>query len=531
MNFNLTKADVLLINPPWLSKDQNIWHGIKGAMPSLGLLSVAAYLEQQGISVQVLDIHVEKLSAEETKAIIRQVAPKIVGLTVMTATSVPSYKIARLAKEVDSNILVVMGGVHAEAMPEECLLNSAVDLIVRGDGELTFHRLVVEHLNGRSLLALTGISYRSGGRVVHMPPGETIMDLNKLPFPAYHLVPMEKYYPAMGAYKRLPAINMLMTRGCPGKCTFCNSAMTKLRTRDAELVVDEIIRLKKTYGIREIQFYDDTFTIFKQNVFQFCELMQKKKVDVTWTAFARTDCISPELAKEMKAAGCHQILFGVESGDDGILENIRKPIDREKTKWAHDIVRESGIELRSAFIFGNMGENVKTMQNTLNFALELNPDIAIFNICTPYPGTQLFKWAKEHGYLKHEDWTEYELSTFLMNLPTVTDKELKDFYMYAYRKFYRRPTAVWRRLKAISNISQVIDLFHAFTFIMLRHKIGARDIVRRDWAYHKKEDFFDYQLAEEVEMRLTYQLHYEPLHSHPLLSKVAVTDHTSDRMP
>ena len=522
MNLNLKNADVLLINPPWLSKDQNIWHGIKGAMPSLGLLSVAAYLEQHGVSVQVFDIHVEKLSAAETQAAIRQVAPKVVGISVMTATSVPSYKIARLAKEVDANILVVMGGVHAEAMPEECLLNSAVDLIVRGDGELTFLKLVVEHLNQRSPLQLDGISYRRGTQVIHNAPGEVIMDLNQLPFPAYHLVPMGKYYPAMGAYKRLPAINMLMTRGCPGKCTFCNSAMTKLRTRSAGPVVEEILRLKKEYGVREIQFYDDTFTIFKQNVFEFCELLQKKNVDITWTAFARTDCIEPKLAKEMKAAGCHQILFGVESGDEQILENIRKPIDREKTVWAHNVVREAGIELRSAFIFGNMGETVKTMQNTLKFALELNPDIAIFNICTPYPGTQLFKWAKENGYLKHEDWTEYELSTFLMNLPTITDQELKDFYMYAYRRFYRRPIAIWRRLKAISNLSQIIDLFHAFTFIILRHKLGARDIVRKDWAFAKKEDFLNFALAEPAEMRLTYQLHYEPLQGHALVAKPTV---------
>jgi len=357
MDINIKKADVLLINPPWLSKDQNIWHGIKGAMPSLGLLSIAAYLEQQNISVQVLDIHVEKISALETKEIIRRVQPKVIGLTVMTATSVPSYKIARLAKEVDPNILVVMGGVHAEAMPEECLLNSALDVVVRGDGEVTFYKLVTEHLNKRSLSGVNGISFRSDGKIIHTLPGEIIMDLDRLPFPAYHLVPMKKYYPAMGAYKRLPAINMLMTRGCPGKCTFCNSAMTKLRTRTAEPVVEEILRLKKTYGVREIQFYDDTFTIFKPNVVAFCELMRKKNVDVTWTAFVRVDCISAELAKEMKSAGCHQMLFGVESGDAQIMENIRKPIEREKTKWAHKVVREAGIELRSAFIFWKSGRN------------------------------------------------------------------------------------------------------------------------------------------------------------------------------
>jgi radical SAM superfamily enzyme YgiQ (UPF0313 family) len=211
------------------------------------------------------------------------------------------------------------------------------------------------------------------------------------------------------------------------------------------------------------------------------------------------------------------MLFGVESGDEGILDTIRKPIDREKTVWAHRVVRDAGIELRSAFIFGNPGETVESMKHTVDFSIDLDPDIAIFNICTPYPGTQLFNWAKQQGYLKHEDWTEYELSTFLMNLPTVTAEDLQECYAQAYRRFYWRPLAIWRRLKAISNLSQVVDLFHAFCFIILRHKLGTRDLVRRDWAYDKKEDFFDYALADPVEPRLTYQLHYEPLRGHALV--------------
>ena len=405
---------MLLINPPWLSKDENIWNGVKSAMPPLGLLSIAAYAESKGYVVRVIDVHIEKYTAAELVEKLKVAQPKFVGMGVMTATSNAANQIARIVKRTVPNCTVVFGGVHPEAMPEETLCNSAVDIVVRGDGEETFLSI----LQGKPLETIRGISYRKGTTVVHNPASTVEMNLDKYPFPAYHLVPMDKYYPAIGAYKRLPAINMLMTRGCPGKCTFCNSAMTTLRTRSAESVVQEIEYLNKTYGVREIQFYDDTFTVMKKNVLRFCELMAAKKLNVSWAAFARADCFNEEMARAMKKAGCHQVLIGVESGSDVILENIRKPIDREKTANAIKIARAAGIDSRASFIFGSTGETVETMQETLDFSMQLDPDIAQYNICTPYPGTQMYRWAKENGYLVSEEWGDFELSTFMLKLPT-----------------------------------------------------------------------------------------------------------------
>jgi radical SAM superfamily enzyme YgiQ (UPF0313 family) len=202
---------VLLINPPWLSKDENIWNGVKSAMPPLGLLSIAAYAESKGYVVRVIDVHIEKYTAAELIEKLKIAQPKFVGMGVMTATSNAANQIARIVKKTIANCTVVFGGVHPEAMPEETLCNSAVDIVVRGDGEETFLSI----LQGKPLEAIRGISYRKGTTVVHNPASAVEMDLDKYPFPAYHLVPMHKYYPAIGAYKRLPAINMLMTRGCP----------------------------------------------------------------------------------------------------------------------------------------------------------------------------------------------------------------------------------------------------------------------------------------------------------------------------
>lgn len=499
----MSTCDVLLINPPWVSKDENIWHGIKSAMPPLGLLSIASYIEQEGIKTKVLDVHVEKLNAKEVEDYIRQCSPKIVGLSVMTATANAANRIAQIVKKVDSSIQVVMGGVHAEALPVECLRNSAVDIVVRGDGEETFLSIC----KGRPLQDIKGVSYRGPQQnVIHNQVADVEMDLDKYPMPAYHLVPMDKYYPAIGAYKRLPAINMLMTRGCPGKCTFCNSAMTTLRSRSAAKVVEEIEYLQKNYGIKEIQFYDDTFTVLRPNVFEFCRLMKEKNLGVSWAAFVRADCFDEKIAQAMKDAGCHQVMVGVESGDEQILKNIRKPIMFKRTINCVEIAKKVGIDARAAFIFGSEGETVESLQRTIDFSLELNPDIALYNITTPYPGTQLFNWAKQNGYLLTEEWSNYELSGTIMNLPSISTEEIQNMYKKAHQKFYMRPQAIWNRLKKLTNLYQLKDLISAFFFIILRVKVGGRGEVRKDWVDFKKEDFFDLELNEGATPALTYEL-------------------------
>lgn len=487
-------VDVLLVNPPWINKNESIWHGIKGAMPPLGLLSIAAYAEREGLRVRVLDVHVERWSMDQFREAVKRVSPDTVGISLMTATAISGNAIARIVKEVHPGCTVVVGGVHAETMPGECLRNRAIDLVVRGDGEKTFARIA----SGAAIEDILGISYRRGRRVIHNPPGELIANLDELPTPAYHLVPMKKYYPAIGAYRRLPAISMLMTRGCPGKCTFCNSANTKLRTRSAERVVDEIAHLCRTYGIREIQFYDDTFTVMKKNALRFCRLMKERRLRVSWTAFVRTDCFSEEMARALKDGGCHQVMFGVESGDDRILENIRKPIDRDKTRWAIRIAQKTGLEVRATFMFGSPGETVESMRRTIDYAVELDPDLAIFNITTPYPGTEMFEWAKHNGYLNTDDWGDYELSGAIMTLPTVTPERINEAYARAHKVFYRRAIMFWRRLRRIRNLSHLVDNVHAFFYIILRRKIGKRGAAHREWIRAKKEDFWNVSLDDPL---------------------------------
>jgi radical SAM superfamily enzyme YgiQ (UPF0313 family) len=483
---------ILLINPPWITRDETVWHGIKGAMPPLSLLSIGAVLENEGFNVVVMDAHLKALSEDEVKKEIEAIGPAIVGITMMTATAIVSHRIAQLVKEVDPKTTVVVGGVHPDALPDETLRNRAIDYVVRGDGEYT----MLEICQGRPVDEIQGLSHRRDGRPVHNPDRAILMDLNELPPYAYHLIAMGEYYPAAGAYRRLPAINMLMTRGCPGKCIFCNSAETKLRTRDARRVVDEIKHLRDTYGIREIQFYDDTFTVMKKNALHFCELMAEENVGVGFSCFARTDCFSPKMAKALKAAGCHQVMFGVESGSQQILKTLRKDIDLERTRQAVQEAKDAGIEVRAAFVFGTPGETHHTIQETADYAMSLDPDLAIYNITTPYPGTQFYHWAEENDRLKTRDWWDYELGEPIVELGTITGEELKEAYEKAFRKFYNRPRIYAKRLLKIRSITHLRDSVDAFLQVIWKVKMSSRGRYHRGWIRHQREDFFDLDFEE-----------------------------------
>jgi len=458
-------VNVLLVNPPWLTKNGNIWHGVKSTSPPLGLLYVAAYAESRGATVRVMDVNAEQLHFEDIEDEIARTKPDFIGFTAVTAQIVNTHRIAKIAKRVSPVSRIVVGGVHATALPDDVMRDENIDYVIRGEGEIAFCSL----LDGEAMESIGGLSYRGKNLlqpIEHNPLAEPIAELDSLPTPAYHLTKFELYKPAIGAYRRLPAVNMTMTRGCPGKCTFCNSAETALRTRSAEHVVDEIERLQKRYGIREVSFYDDTFTIYKQHVAELCDLIVERDLDLTWSCFARTDCVSPSLLKKMRAAGCHQILFGIESADEKILETIRKPIDIEQTRRACRTVQEAGIDVRAAFMFGNPGETVVSMRRTIDFAKELDPDIAIFNITTPYPGTQMFEWARRNGYLRTLDWNYYDLANQVLELPTVTRDDVNRMYRTAYREFYFRPRYLVKRMLKMRGWTDIKANYRAFRSIL-----------------------------------------------------------------
>jgi radical SAM superfamily enzyme YgiQ (UPF0313 family) len=433
-------------------------------MPPLGLAWMAAVLERQGHHVHILDAHAERVNIDRFPDRLRELGQfNIIGITATTALINNALEIARMAKAQQPASKVVLGGVHPTVLPEEVLAEKAVDLVVRGEGENT----ILDIASEKPFTEIDGISFRIDRQVQHNPERALIKNLDTIGMPAWHLLPMDKYYPAAGTSKRLPAISMLTTRGCPGRCTFCYRIFgQRLRVRSGRKIAEEVKYLQDNYGIREICFYDDTFTVHKKEVYAFCQGLDELGVDITWSCFSRVDTVNEDLLATMKECGCHQIMYGIESASPAILKNIGKRTESVKAEEAVRITRKVGIDVRAAFMLGNPGETKETLEETLTYAIKLNPEIAIFNITTPFPGTEMFDWAKANGYLTTTDWEDYDLANPVMELPTISSEQIQQFYQKAYRKFFLRPSYLAMRIAKIRSVVDLIDAGRALKAVV-----------------------------------------------------------------
>jgi anaerobic magnesium-protoporphyrin IX monomethyl ester cyclase len=494
------RIDVVFIYPPWAVLSGRVT--LQNSLPPLGILSMASYLESLNFSVVIYDIHGEGIDEVEVRQRLRRDRPRFVGISVLTSMAIPSQKIAKICKEEVADCIIIVGGAYAEAMPEKMLRNSAIDGVVRGDGEEPMRQIV----EGHPFSEIDGLSFRTGKVIQHNKPSEVNMDLDKYPFPAYHLVDFKNYFPGTATYRNLPAINMLSTRGCPGACVFCNSAYTTLRTRDPIKVAEQIRHLRETYGIRQVQFYDDTFTVMKKFVIEFCKEMIEMDMDVAWTAYIRGDCFSDELASIMKRGGCHQVLLGIETGNAQIAERMGKTISRERYLEAVKIAHRNGLEVRGSFIIGHMGETWETMEDTLNFAMELDCDLFQLSINTPYPGTALYNEAAQQGMLMHRNWYNYGQGEVIINQPQLPAEDIYRFYQYAFRKFYLRPMPIFRLLKRLTTFRHLRDyLLAGYVFLLGKSKKDWKEW--HCWMNLNEEDYLDLDLESPEEVfRLTYEL-------------------------
>jgi len=447
--------NILLINPPWIiGEDKNLWKGVASCWPSLGLAYIAAVLEKAGHKIKYLDCSAEQLTVKDAIEKIQAggQAFDFIGLTATTPLINNALAIAGGVKAFFPKTKIVLGGVHPSVLPDEVMAHSSVDFVVIDEGEETMRELA----DGKNPAEILGLCYKENGRVIKNEPRILIKDLDAIPPPAYHLLPMKKYYPAVGSYKRLPAMILFATRGCPGRCTYCyRSFRGVVRQRSAKSILNEIKILQRDYGIKEVAFYDDTFTLFKEVVREFCQMVISEKINIAWSCFTRVDYVNEDLLRLMKQAGCHLILFGVESADEQILKNIKKNISLPQVEEMVKLARRLGIETRASFMFGNQGETEATIKKTIDFAIKLDPDGVQFNIATAYPGTELFDWAKECGHIKTFNWNDYSMSNVVLELPGLGKEKMQHYYELAHRKFYFRPKIILRRLLHIRTLDQL----------------------------------------------------------------------------
>lgn len=465
----MNELDCLLISPPSMYKeDKNIWTEINSNFPPLGLASIAAYARSKGHSVKIIDSNISAPSVETFREFFKNYfvrnysSIKVIGLSAMTCTIKKAYKIMEICREYYPDAKYVFGGVHPTFLSKEVLENGA-DIVVIGEGELTFEEIVA----GKKLFSINGITYKQNKKVITNKPRERITKLDMLPMPAYDLLPILKYKPAKGSYKRLPAMSMMTSRGCPGRCTFCQKTLgNAIFFESAEKIFEEIQYLVKNYGIKQILFYDDTFTVYKDNVIRLCNLILRNKLDISWTCFARVDYVDFEMLKKMNQAGCHQIMYGVETIDKQVLENIHKGTNPAQVINAVRWTKAAGIECRLAFMVGNPGDDKKSILRNIQFVNKVNPDLLIVNITTPFPGTEMFEWAKQKNLILTYNWDDYTLAKPVMRLENLTPEQIKGLYQLMYKKFYFRPVYIIKKLTSIRTIDDIKVLTEGFNALL-----------------------------------------------------------------
>ncbi len=449
---------VLLINPRFqLPIDTR-------TTPHLGVAYLAAVSERRGDEVRVFDMDVEDVKLAD---FVRDYQPDIVGITSNTPQVKQGWFAARTIKSV-LDVPIVQGGPHVSALPEEAASRPEIDIVARGEGEETWLNLceVVEQAKknnskfksvdlldpaNKLLDGVLGITYQSvDGKIRHTHERPSIADLDALPFPAYKYFKMERYtslQPAMDAIEMGKSFSIMTSRGCPYRCTFCSQSVMaeKWRARSPENVVQEWAHLVHDLGAQEIGILDDSANINRKRLHELADLLIQEKLNhVPWILIngIRANLADEDLLRHLKEAGLKRLAFGVETGDEDILESIDKRVTHDQIRQAFKNAKKVGLETVGFFIIGLPGDTEATMEKTIQLACELDPLVANFSMMTPYPGTKV--WEQVHrngGQMLVKDWQDYVFfegkARFELGETTAAAQEKK--WKEAYRRFYLRP--------------------------------------------------------------------------------------------
>ena len=455
---------VLLVCPPY-PKDKIFRKSMKnlGAiLPPLGIAYIAAMLEKDRHNVKIIDgpawATVFEYDFKDLERDIKDFAPDVVGISASTSQIDHAKKTISIVKSVNKDCVVILGGTLISADPNTLLEFENVDFGVYGEADLTFSEILKAVEEKRQVEGMEGVIWRENGSIKFLKP-KTIINLEQIPMPARHLLKMEIYRPSPANYRRLPATTIMTSRGCPYQCIFCSRPTegTAFRAHSAERVVDEIEHLVTKYGIRDIQIFDDTFSLIPSRVERICKGIIEKKLDIWWNCMTRVDKINPELLKLMKQAGCYEIGFGIESGSDRILQFIKKATTTDLVRKGVRMTQEAGIDVRGFFMIGFPTETKEEILQTIDFAKELDVDVAQFMVSTPFPGTEMWEIAKANGTISN-DWNSFtfyapDKMPFSSNI--LSSDELLALYKKAYKSFYLRPKFILKQILRMRSLGDI----------------------------------------------------------------------------
>jgi len=487
------KTKILLINPPITGEFSA---GIFTIKSPLGLAYIAAYLEKQEFEPQILDCMAyynemkkiedkSRIGLSEEKIIekIKEFNPDIVGISCsFSIYEKDSFRIAEIVKE-NCDACVVFGGAHSSANPQSVLKNKNVNLVVKGEGEIVFFNIAKNFHRKRKMDSIPGTILMKNNKLKINKDAEYIKDLDEIPFPARHLLPMKKYleHPQNSiGNMRTPTTEIITSRGCPFNCIFCSIHTVwgrKWRARSAKNVVDELENLYKEYGIKEFRFFDDNITWDKKRMVEICDEIIKRKLDIRWDTpnGIAIATLNEEVLRKMKKAGYYKIIMGIESGSKKTLKFMRKPVSLKHAKKIIKICNKLGIWTWSTFVIGFPDETKEDIQKTIDFAKNSGLNFATFYVAQPYQGTEMYNIYEKKGLLKKGLQKNSSVTHTQYNTNNFTAEELRELQKKAYSIFIRhRIISYFNPLKLYNEFLNRIKSFEDVKYVwrMFMNLIG-----------------------------------------------------------
>ena len=448
-------------------------HEERGVNPPIGLLYIATSIKKNSHhDVRILDAAVDKLSLEQVGAEIKEFAPDIIGMTLSTFSLLECIEIARMAKEIDPGIKIVVGGIHVYIYPHETIELGCFDYGLLGEAENSVIQLLNKLEKHEDPSCIKGLVYKDNGDIKFTGMPELLTDLDSVPIPDRTLLPYKRYNSIIA--KANPITIMITSRGCPCKCIFCDRPHLgkSFRVRSADNVVDEFEECYRL-GIKEILVYDDTFTINRRRVKDICRNIIARKIKIYWGIRARVDTIDEEMLELLKKAHCVRVNYGVESGDPEVLKGLNKGITLEQAEKAFALTKKHGMDALAYFMIGCPGDTRETIETTLRFAQKLKPAYCHFTILMPFPSTKVYDDALEKGLIKKDVWREFSkkpVHDFQIPIydENFTREELLALLSNCNKKFYFRPSYIVREVFKKRSLTQFYREGRAAIKILMR---------------------------------------------------------------
>jgi anaerobic magnesium-protoporphyrin IX monomethyl ester cyclase len=444
---------ILLLNPPTregkafiregrCNQEQGVWATL---WPPVTLAAAGAVLEHAGKEVTVLDCPALQMTRIDLLKKIAHVSYDLIAWSTATPSISEDLDLADEIKAIRPEINTVVFGAHVTALAQECLMQKPrLDYIVRNEPEQSLVELANALEKREAVATVAGISFReASGEVIHNPARAFIENLDSLPFPAWHLLDLDRY--------RLPLLGekfliLSPIRGCPYPCTFCTAHTyygKKLRKRSPARMIEEIRYDTDRFGIQQFFIWADTFTADKAYVAEFCTRIIENRISIGWTCNSRVDTVDRELLELMKKAGCWMISYGIESADQKVLDEAGKKITADQARKAVDAARQAGIKVSGHFVLGLPGDTEDSIRKTVDFSLSLNLDTAQYYCAVPFPGSALYTLAGNRGWIDgNTPFEAYRQDQAVMQLPGLDPKEVDAWRKKAYIKFYFRPGCI-----------------------------------------------------------------------------------------